>query len=141
MKRVILLICIAAICFSLSGCEHFGYIFVEKYMPHNYPGSVWKCDDPEIEYAVDDKGSAVAITETDGKTVEFVIAEEDFRVKAFPYDSTNKDEYGNTVIDAEAILFSGRITYSKDKFRIKIDKSTDTLFDGQYRTLTFRRCD
>lgn len=130
---IISLVILSAI---LTGCTLI--TTAEKYVPFNYPGSKWECEEPYIRLQIpkDVKEIAIAITEKNGNEISFFLGMNNRHVDAIRYHDDNNDCIEITDSD---VLFSGMISYSKDSFTISINKANDILFDGEYDSLVFKR--
>ena len=107
-----------------------------EYAPYLFPGSTWVCKDPKIEYSVPEGvGEDLAKTEIDGEAVYFELGIVNSYIEAIRYRGN-----GYATPDPD-ILFTGSISYSENKFVIKIDKESDKLFEGKYDVLEFERND
>jgi len=136
----LLFLCIL-LCLAFYSCTNPIYLVQEKYMPYNYPGTVWASNEPKITYTIpiNPEDDAIAETEIDGKRIEFIMSILYNHVDAQPIEAIYIDDNGEKVIDGESVLFTGNLSCSKDKFIIYIDKDTDTLFGGKYSKMVFEK--
>ena len=119
-KRIISLVLLFVVAISLFGCEP-----ISKYEPYNYPNSLWVCEEPHMEIAVDTMGNLRPTIEINGEESCFAIG---FRaMNAYAYKNLNDS----------TTLFWGHCKFSEDEFTIKIKE--DYLWDGAYPVLTFKR--
>ncbi|MBR6917737.1 MAG: hypothetical protein IKN38_06090 [Clostridia bacterium] len=138
-KKTLIIICAVAVPVIILSAVIISKVAwinnAEKYAPYNHPGSTWVCEEPRIDYYVPiDVSKATATTEVDGETVSFFLGTRNRYVEGVKYTENN-------VVNESDILFTGSISYSKDKFVIEIYKENDTLFDKKYDELVFVRTD
>ena len=71
IKRIISLALLFLVAISLFGCEP-----ISKYEPYNYPNSLWVCEEPHMEIAVDTMGNLRPTIEINGKKAALLLASE-----------------------------------------------------------------
>ena len=132
-----MLVGLVALCLLLSGCNFD--IYGGK-RPFDYGAAQWVCENPSAWFVVnpDDEDYYCPKGEVcvDDKTLQFeLIFVTGTDLVFFKIINTSAAYYGG-YRDAG---FDGECTFSSSEFVITIDKETDTVFGGQYDTLTFTR--
>lgn len=130
MRQVKIFICVLISLLTLSGCD----LYVNR-QPYNYKNSIWMCDTPKITYYVDeasnDTSDSYAVADIDGQEVKLSFCFQSSMIYIY-----KRDENG---LDSPEEYAIGKCQYSSKKFTVHIDENYDTLFGGQYETLTFNR--
>ena len=120
IKRIISLVLLLLVAISLFGCEP-----ISKYEPYNYPNSLWVCEEPHMEIAVDTIGNLRPTIEINGEESCFAIG---FRaMNAYAYKNLNDS----------TTLFWGHCKFSEDEFTIILQDGK--LWDDGYARLVFKR--
>lgn len=82
IKKIISLVLLLLVAISLFGCKP-----ISKYEPYNYPNSLWVCEEPHMEIAVDTMGNLRSTIEINGEESCFAIG---FRaMNAYAYKNLN----------------------------------------------------
>ena len=110
------------------------------HMPDEYEETVWTSTEPdiwfeisEIKYLYSYQCNAYGQANVNDDTYEFIV---DFDVNQTTtyFCDTNATE--GEIFD-ETVLLSGEGTLKGNRFELKIDKSSDKLFNGAYDTIIF----
>lgn len=124
MKKLISLF---LVCVILCSCNYDPY---EGKRPFDYGDAIWVCESPSVCFEV--KTSSPNYHKPEG-----LVSVNDKEV----YYTMEFDPVCNTVfleIDFNHKLM-GECEFSPQKMVVKVDKKTDTLFNGQYDELVFVR--
>ena len=130
MKKFFTVSCILLVLITLGGCV-FATDFYTGKRPYDYGEATWVSESPDAWFIVaseedEDAACPKGAFTTDSETIKFTLSFGHGKVAEF----TDEND--------EAILL-GTCEFSPEKLIITVDKKTDTLFDGEYDTITFVR--
>ena len=137
LKNSIALVCFFAV--ILSGCMCDPYAGKR---PSDYDDAKWVCEEPNIWFEVNSdeeesyypKGEIVYNNQTIQVVFKFVNQTNRVFINQYSY----ADAYR---ISGDNCVFGGECEFSPEKLIIKIEKDTDTVFNGEYDELVFIRND
>ena len=137
LRRFVELICVVAFCFALNSCNFDPY---SDTRPFDYGDAKWICKNPEAWFLVD-----LTQEEYYYPKGEIIFNNQSIQVKFRFIHQTNQvfidllncgDSSSITGYDS---LLDGKCTFSPEKLVIKVDKTTDTMFNGKYDEIVFKR--
>ena len=108
--------------------------------PYDYGASTWVCENPSARFVVNPEDE-----DYDTPQGEIQLNDDDIPFKLIFVTQTDQVFF---VISKRGVSydegyndggFEGDCVFSPEKFVIKVDKDTDTLFNGQYDELVFLR--
>lgn len=127
MKRFLLITCILLVLITLSACVDY----YAGRRPYDYGRAMWISESPDAWFMVtseDDENFIYPKGEItiDDKTIEFTLSFGHDNVAFFTDE--NEDD-----------ILRGSCKFGPEKLIITVDKDKDTIFNGQYDTITFIR--
>lgn len=134
MRKFMTWICVAVFCFTISGCGFDPYYGKR---PFDYGEAKWTCDAPLAWFIVDpyadDYDSPTGVVQVNNQTIQFrLIFVHETNLVFFQTIDAGTAEYNNAELTGECV-------FSSTKFTIKVDTKTDSIFNGQYEELVFKK--
>jgi len=137
-KRLFIVMIFLTVLVFCTGCIPSG----ER--PYYFPNTKWSSMSPDIWFDIEDGKrddtygyiytGEIAI----GDRIEKIIVNFHHYTENVSFDEASSyDDDGDEIIT----FFKGKCKFHPEKLVVKIDKKTDTIFNGQYDTITFIRED
>lgn len=133
MKRI-LIICLTFLLFTLfHGCN---FIPHQGERPFDYPPARWISENPNIWFDVvshdgnpSRRSEPKGKVELTGRSVEIIVG----------FDITNRIFVRENINASNPQGFNGTCKFNPEKLIVTVNKEKDTLFHGEYDTITFIR--
>ena len=126
LKKALIICFCLFILITFGGCVDF---YVGK-RPYDYGKATWVCESPDAWFIVntfeDDEDFIYPKGEISigNKTIKFTL-------------SFGHGKEASFVDENDVVILLGTCKFDSEKLIITVDKKTDTLFNGQYDTITF----
>ena len=131
LKKTLIISCLLLILITFCGC----FITTDFYSgkrPYDYGKATWVCESPDAWFIVNTPEDDERFVYPKGeiavgdKTIKFTLSFGHSNVASFTDKNHN-------------VILRGACKFSPEKLIITVYKETDTIFNGQYDTITFVR--